>query len=62
MKYNQRFTTLIFLILCSLSYFRSEAQMITEGLVAYWPLDQGTVEGKKVKDVISENHGEMVGN
>ena len=62
MKYNQRFTTLIFLILCSLSYFRSEAQMITEGLVAYWPLDQGTIEGKKVKDMIGENHGEMVGN
>jgi hypothetical protein len=40
----------------------SSAQLVTKGLVAYWPLDQNTVDGKTVKDVIGENHGELVGN
>ena len=34
----------------------SSAQLVTKGLVAYWPLDQNTVDGKTVKDVIGENH------
>jgi len=37
------------------------AQMVTDGLVAYWPLDKDTVGGKTVKDVIGGNDGTIVG-
>ena len=62
MKRNTCFLTLLFLVLNLVWCLKTEAQLITKGLVAYWPLDQKTVEGKKVKDVIGENHGELVGN
>ncbi|MEK7398684.1 MAG: hypothetical protein AAB116_17260, partial [Candidatus Poribacteria bacterium] len=37
------------------------AQMVKDGLVAYWPLDTSTIDGKKVKDVIGKNDGVMKG-
>ena len=38
------------------------AQIIaTDGLVSYWSFDKTSVEGKVVKDVWGENHGNMVG-
>ncbi|HID56874.1 TPA: LamG domain-containing protein [Candidatus Poribacteria bacterium] len=38
------------------------AQIVTDGLIAYWPLDKDTVVGKTVKDVIGGNDGTIVGN
>jgi len=37
-----------------------EAQMVEDGLVSYWPLDE-IQAGKKVPDVVGENHGELAG-
>lgn len=39
----------------------AKAQMVEDGLVAYWPLDASTVDGKNVDDVIGDNEGEIVG-
>lgn len=38
-----------------------EAQVITEGLVSYYTLDEKDIDGKTVKDVIGGKHGTMVG-
>jgi hypothetical protein len=35
--------------------------MVTDGLVGYWPLDEGTIKGKTVEDVWGENDGTMGG-
>jgi len=40
----------------------AKAQMVTDGLVAYWPLDAETVKGKDVEDVWGDNDGTLVGN
>jgi hypothetical protein len=37
------------------------AQMPKDGLVAYWPLDKSTIDGKNVKDVVGKNDGIMKG-
>ena len=39
----------------------AEAQVVKDGLVSYWSLDEVTIEGKKVKDLMGENDGEMKG-
>ncbi len=36
--------------------------IVTDGLVSYWTFDQGTILGKKVKDVWNKNHATIVGN
>ena len=35
-----------------------EAQMVEDGLVSYWPLDE-IQAGKKVRDAVGDNHGEL---
>lgn len=40
----------------------AEAQMVEEGLIAYWPLDKDTIDGKDVEDVIGKNEGVLTGN
>ena len=40
----------------------TNAQMITDGLVGYWPLDEDTIKGKTVEDVWGDNEGELAGN
>lgn len=40
----------------------AKAQMVTDGLVAYWPLDAETVKGKDVEDVWGDNDGTLEGN
>ena len=37
-----------------------EAQMVEDGLVSYWPLDE-LQAGKKVPDAFGKNHGELPG-
>ena len=37
-----------------------DAQMVEDGLISYWPLDE-IKAGKKVKDAVGENHGELAG-
>ena len=37
-----------------------EAQMVEDGLVSYWPLDE-LQAGKKVPDAFGQNHGELAG-
>jgi len=43
---------------CSLA----QAQLVTDGLVAYWSLDADTISGQDVEDVIGDNEGVIVGN
>jgi len=38
-----------------------DAQMIKDGLVSYWSFNKADIDGKKVKDSISGNNGEMKG-
>jgi hypothetical protein len=39
----------------------ARAQLVLDGLVAYWSFEQNTIEGKNVKDVVGKNHGVEVG-
>ena len=39
----------------------AKAELIPEGLVAYWPLDASTTDGKDVEDVWGENDGVVEG-
>jgi hypothetical protein len=39
----------------------AKAQLVKDGLVAYWPLDKNTINGKDVKDVIGGNDGVLTG-
>jgi len=51
-------------ILCVMIFIISNmvsAQMVKDGLVAYWPLDKSTISGDKVKDVIGKNDGTLKG-
>ncbi len=48
----------VIILLCTNLTF---AQMVKDGLVAYWPLDKGTISGDKVKDVVGKNDGTIKG-
>ena len=52
----------IAIIVCTSCVLTSfvEAQMVEDGLVSYWPLDE-LQAGKKVPDAFGENHGELAG-
>jgi hypothetical protein len=53
------------LVICSLIMFISalgvRAQLVTDGLVSYYTLDKGDIEGKTVKDVFGNNNGTIIG-
>jgi len=34
---------------------------VTSGLIAYWPLDEATIEDNVVEDIVGDSHGEMKG-
>ena len=38
------------------------ADLVTDGLVAYWSLDANTISGSDVKDVVGGNNGTITGN
>ncbi len=38
------------------------AQFPEDGVVGYWPLDNGTINGNTVKDVLGKNDGKLEGN
>ena len=52
----------IAIIVCTTCVLTSfvEAQMVEDGLVSYWPLDE-IQAGKKVPDAVGDNHGELAG-
>lgn len=41
--------------------YSANAQMVTNGLVAYWSMDKSTISGTTVKDVVGKNDGVMTG-
>lgn len=38
-----------------------KAQIVTDGLVGYWPLDSNTIKGDTVEDIWGENEGTLEG-
>ena len=40
----------------------THAQLPLDGVVSYWPFDEGTVAGGTVEDVLGDNDGELEGN
>ena len=55
----------IFFVLLALFFIYANmatAQMVEDGLIAYWSFDEKTISGKDVKDVIGGNHGVLNGN
>ncbi len=39
----------------------SASGAVTSGLIAYWSLDEGTIEDNMVMDLVGDSHGEMKG-
>ncbi len=46
----------------TLTFSICAASIVTDGSVSYWTFDQGTVLGKRVKDVWNDNDATIVGN
>ncbi len=40
----------------------TSAQLPLDGVVSYWPFDEGTIAGGTVEDVLGDNDGELDGN
>lgn len=40
----------------------THAQLPLDGVVSYWPFDEGTIAGNTVEDVLGDNNGELDGN
>ena len=40
----------------------THAQLPLDGVVSYWPFDEGTIAGNTVEDVLGDNAGELDGN
>lgn len=40
----------------------TQAQLPLDGVVSYWPFDDGTITGNTVEDVLGDNDGELEGN
>ena len=61
--YRKSLVIFLFVTLATVIYLsNTEAQTVKDGLVSYWSLDKATIDGKKVKDTVSQNNGEMKGN
>ncbi len=54
------FLALLILALVFIYVDVTEAQIVKDGLVAYWPLDKNTIEGDIAKDVIGKNDGAII--
>lgn len=61
MSRNVLLSILVLALVAYVSAGRVDAQMVTDGLVAYWPLDQATVQGDVVQDIWGENDGTING-
>ena len=58
MKSKFVFVAIFTLILFSTAMTRSASpQVITDGLVSYWPFDEIDIQARIVKDVWGNNHG-----
>jgi hypothetical protein len=51
--------TLVSILMCA---SLTVADMVTDGLVAYWSLDANTISGTDVKDLVGGNNGIITGN
>ena len=49
------------LVILALQMNTARGAVVTEGLVSYWTLDEGDIEGDTVKDVWGENDGTIIG-
>lgn len=61
MKLANCFLLFILAIVLMYANVAKAQKMVEDGLVAYWPLDADTIDGKKVDDVIGDNDGVIVG-
>ena len=52
---------LVFIVTIFMYANVTKAQMVTDGLVGYWPLDEDTITGGTVEDVWGENDGTLQG-
>jgi hypothetical protein len=57
----KRGLVVVFLLTILAGWSSVEAQIVKDGLVGYWSLDKSAVEGKKVKDLVGANDGEIKG-
>lgn len=59
-----RITILIISAICVLFLTSTitSAQFPEDGVAGYWSFDDGTINGKNVKDVLGDNDGELMGN
>lgn len=53
---------LLVLVVAFMCAYSAKAQMVTNGLVAYWSMDKSTISGTTVRDLIGKNDGTMTGN
>jgi len=59
--YRKSMVAFLVILVVTICWSNAEAQMVSDGLVSYWSLDNTTIEGKKVKDSVGKNDGEMKG-
>jgi hypothetical protein len=59
-KFLGVFLALMFISACYPDTARAGGA-VTAGLIAYWPLDEATIEDNLVEDVVGDSHGEMKG-
>ena len=53
----------VFFILTVFVYANvAKAEIVTDGIVGYWPLDEHTIKGDTVEDILGENDGTIKGN
>ena len=59
-----RFSILFYSTICVLFLTTAiaNAQFPEDGVVGYWSFDDGTINGKNVKDLLGGNDGELEGN
>jgi len=64
MKLNRFFSWKIFMAVIMFVWAAGmvsvQAQIVTDGLVGFWPLDRATIVGGTAKDMWGSNHGDMI--
>jgi hypothetical protein len=61
LKVLARLSILVLIATVFMSANAAKAQLVTDGLVSYWPLDKATIDGDTVEDVWGENDGTIMG-
>lgn len=62
---NRIFSVILTIAVIAISVWYTdvaEAQVVTDGLVSYWTLDEANIDGDTVEDVWGENDGTISGN